>query len=171
MDVTSGHSDNGSTSACQVESLLGSIPSARSHGGSIVKYKKSFIGITVILLTLVGCASSLMSRYDKETHQNMAYLKPMIEDTYLMYQRIEVDVAYLNKVNNAFRRILSYEKSKGTPNADTVKQIEIVYNMFDRHAKERIAQGMWPKAHAENKLKNIQKAIDLVIESELSKNK
>jgi len=136
-----------------------------------VKYKKYFIGVIVVLFVLVGCAGSLMSRYDKETHQNMAYLKPMIEDVYSMYQKIDVDVVYLNKVNNAFRHILAYEKSKGNPNVDIVRQIEIVYNMFDRHAKERIAQGMWSKAHAENKLKNIQKAIDLVIESELLKNK
>jgi len=137
-----------------------------------MKHKTLIVSFTTVLLILVGCASSLISRYDKETHQNMAYLKPMIEDVYLMYyQKASVDVICLNKINNTFRRILAYEKSKGGPNTDTVKQIKIVYNMFERHANERIKQGIWPKAHAENKLKNIQKAIDLVIESELSKNK
>lgn len=112
-----------------------------------------------------------MSRYDKETHKNMAYLKPLVEDVYNMYQEKLLDAKYIYSVNNIFRQILSYEKSKGISNLDTVKQIEIVKNMFGRHLKERLTTTVWTKDHTENKLKNIQEAIDIVIESEKLKNK
>jgi hypothetical protein len=139
-----------------------------------VKYKNFFIGVIgviAVLFILSGCASSLISRYDPETHQNLAYLKPDIEGIYAMYQTNNIDTRCLATMNQRFKYILAYEKSKGDPNSPTVKQIEIIQKMFKRHADERISQEKWTKEHADIKLKNILTAIDIVIETELLKNK
>jgi len=70
-----------------------------------------------------------------------------------------------------FRYILSYERSKGNNNLPTIKQIEIIQKMFNRHIKERLSQGRWTIQYANIKLNNILTAIDVAIQSELSKNK
>jgi len=136
-----------------------------------MKITNNLLSITTILLILVGCASSLISRYDSETHQNLAYLKPGIETVYTMYQTNNINSRILYTINQRFKYILAYERSKGDPNSQTVKQIEIIQKMFKRHAKERSSQGIWSIKQANIKLKNILTAIDIAIDTELSKNK
>jgi len=136
-----------------------------------MKITNNLLSITIILLILVGCASSLISRYDPETHQNLAYLKPDIEGIYAMYQTNNINSRILYTINQRFKYILAYEKSKGDPNSYTVKQIKIVQKMFKRHAEERSSQGIWSIKQANIKLNNILTAIDIVIDTELSKNK
>lgn len=135
-----------------------------------MKYKTLVISLITILLVLCGCAHTLISKYDKETHKNMAYLKPSIDTLYSMYGNSVINIRYTAQLDNRFKLILAYERSKGDPNSDTVKQIEIVYKMFEQHLQERLKFTKWPKEHNANKLKNIQNAIDLVIESERLKN-
>ena len=139
-----------------------------------MKYKNFFIGVIgviAVLFILSGCASSLISRYDPETHQNLAYLKPDIVIAYNIYQNDIINPIVVSTINKKFKYILSYERSKGNPNSNTVKQIEIIQKMFLRHAKERVDQEKWTKKQATSKLKNILVAIDIAIDTELSKNK
>lgn len=136
-----------------------------------MKVNSSLLYLIILLITLVGCTTSLISRYDPETHRNLAYLKPDIKNIYHMYTTTNINYEYLCKINMVFRYILSYERSKGNNNLPTIKQIEIIQKMFNRHIKERLSQGRWTIQYANIKLNNILTAIDVAIQSELSKNK
>jgi hypothetical protein len=113
----------------------------------------------------------MVTRYDQITHTNMAYLKPDIDTLYNMYAGGVVDINFLAQIDSQFKYMLAYEKSKGEANADTVKQVEIVHDMLTRHFQERLKAKIWSKEHTDNKRQMIQEAIDIVIDSELKKNK
>lgn len=134
------------------------------------KYR-NIVGVIFLCFVLLACAAGQITKYDPVTHRNLAYLKPSIEDTYAFYTTNSVPLDYVKTVDTSFRQILSYEKSKGESNKETIEQITIVHDMFRRHFKEWRDNGPWTEQNTTNKMNIILEAIDIAIESEKTKNK
>ena len=47
----------------------------------------------------------------------------------------------------------------------------MIEEMFDRHVKDRITNGVWSETHLDNQKENIAEAFDIAIRTESLKNK
>ena len=64
-----------------------------------------------------------------------------------------------------------YEKGKGEKNTETIEQMKIIKEMFERHVTDRLEKGIWTNAHMMNNVENITDAFDIAIATESLKNK
>jgi hypothetical protein len=57
-------------------------------------------------------------------------------------------------------QMYGYEKGKNQKNIETVKQMEIIKEMFERYVKDRLENGKWSETHFKNIKQNIEEAFD-----------
>lgn len=135
-----------------------------------MKLLKNITAILFLGLFMVSCAAGQLAFYDPQTHKELSYLIPQIQNLYNSYTTEKVNSPLYNKVDLSIRQLMSYEESKEY-NEDTFKQIEILHQMFKRHYGERMIQeSPWSLTHKQNKLRNILSAVNLIIDTELLKN-
>ena len=122
-----------------------------------------------LLLFLIICPMLLwncVTFYDQVTDQNLTELKSEVLALYDTFTGNSLNVEEIDAIKRSFVQILGYEKNKGKRNADTVRQIEIIQQMFEGHVDDRRSSGKWSTTHLNNQKENIAEAFDIAIQTE-----
>jgi hypothetical protein len=125
-----------------------------------------------VLLYLSGCASLPgITYYDPTTYKNLTDLKPEVTALYDIFTGDTLDNDKISAIRLKLAQMYEYEKGKGEKNKETYVQINKIQDMFERHVSDRLKNGKWNSAHANNQKQNISEAFDIAIETEAKKNK
>ena len=92
----------------------------------------------------------------------------MLYDT---FTQNEINEQRIESIQLKLAQMYEYEKGKGERNKETMLQIGIIQNMFERHVEDRIENGIWSEVHARNIKENMSEAFDIAISTENLKNK
>ena len=136
-----------------------------------MKLLRNLTAILFIGLLMVSCAQTQLAYYDPQTHKDLSYLIPQVQDLYDSYTTENINTSLYNNIDLSLRKLISYEKSKKY-NENTIAQLELLYKMIKRHYDERMIQETpWSLIHKTNKLRNTKTAMNLIVDTELLKNK
>lgn len=126
-----------------------------------------------IIFIISGCAQwfGFPAYFDSTTYKNLTDLKPQILMLYDTFIQKEIDDVRIESIRLKLAQIYEYEKGKGERNKETMSQIGIIQNMFERHVEDRIENGIWTELHAGNLKENMAEAFDIAISTENLKNK
>jgi len=128
--------------------------------------------ILCLLFFAQGCGLfGGITYYDTTTYKNLTENKAEVVSLYESFTEAKVDSAAVRSVKLKLSKMYEYEKGKGSKNQETVKQIEIIRETFERHVSERLQQGRWSDTNMQNKAENISEAFDIAIQTEALKNK
>lgn len=122
------------------------------------------------LVLCVGCYNIGLTYFDPTTYQYLTELKPRIIILYDSFTQEHIDSLEVKAIQLKFAQILEYEKGKGETNSETIRQIEIIQEMFEDHVDGRLAEGPWSDTVLANYKENIRDAFDKAIQTEWSKN-
>jgi len=134
-------------------------------------FNKQLLVVFLVIIFISGCALFNQSKYDKFTHENFAFLKAPVIKLYESYASDEISKCFKKYIFRKLDQFHEYEKWK-EGNENTVEQIVLFKKMLTRHFEERNNLGVpWSEVHMQNKLNNVLEAIDLMLRTEMSKNK
>lgn len=133
----------------------------------------TFVLSALISISLIGCKSfnSDLSNYDPVTYKNLTDLKPETIELFESFSDSSIDPKTISLIRLKIAQIYEYEKGKGLKNQETLKQIEKIRDMFQRHVQNRSDHGPWSKEFKANKEENMSEAFDIAIKSETLKNR
>jgi hypothetical protein len=137
---------------------------------SLSKIAVAFLLLSV-LLYLSGCAHIGITYYDPTTYKNLTDLKPEVTALYDTFTGDTIDNDKISAIRMKLAQMYEYEKGKGERNKETYLQINKIQDMFERHVSDRLKDGKWNSAHANNQKQIISDAFDIAIETEAKKNK
>jgi len=144
------------------------------------RFDRSYVRVVHLLLIAIqisilitGCAQwfGFPAYFDATTYKNLTDLKPQIQMLYDTFTQNEIDEKRIESIRLKLAQMYEYEKGKGERNKETMLQIGIIQNMFERHIGDRIESGTWTELHAGNLKENISEAFDIAISTENLKNK
>jgi len=90
-----------------------------------------------------GCASTLL--YDSVTADRLASLGSETLSLYDLFEQAPVEEMRVEMIRTRLRAIYDYETSKGEKNKGTIRRIEALQLLFERHVAHREIQ-KWTKA-------------------------
>lgn len=131
--------------------------------------------LLALLLMLAACAGVPVSYYDATTYTNLVDLKV---DTTLLVEsfdsrKVKDNEAQIAAVSRNLKRAYEYERGKGDPNSDTVKQFEKIMKLFneDVGAYRENGPGDLGKRYFQEAAVVLGQAFDVAIATENEKNK
>lgn len=134
-----------------------------------------FKALLVLWLVLVACAGVPVSYYDATTYANLVDLKV---DTMLLLESFDTLKAKENEtqiaaVSRNLKRAYEYERGKGDPNSDTVKQLDIIMKLFfdDVQTYRENGPGALGQRYFQEASVVLGQAFDIAIATENEKNK
>lgn len=134
--------------------------------------------IVSLSLSLCSCGiSTNITYFDNTTYKNLAYIKAEINTLYGAYQGGKItNDQMLNLVYTVhldFERMIEYENSKGIDNSETVRQFNIIEDMYQRQITERSRLDVTKDNSVilQDQKELINKALGIAIKTEWSKNK
>ncbi len=139
-------------------------------------YLVKFILISAaVLVALSGCSGIPISYYDTNTYKNLTGLK--VETTMLVAsfdsKSINKNAERIEKVTMNLRKAYEYEKGKGEPNSDTMRQFRKIVKLFESDVKDYRENG--PKSLGKKYFQEaaivLGQAFDIAISTENLKNK
>lgn len=83
---------------------------------------------------------------------------------------VPVNMVKLEEIRLKLQQMYEYELGKGVANAPTLRQIELIMEMFEDHVSGRIKKGFWNTWDLEDYSENIADMFDMAIATEQSKN-
>ncbi len=125
---------------------------------------------TILVSSCSGLLSGI-SYYDLTTYKNLTDTKPEVLLLYESFTSNAIDSTELRAIRLKLAQIYEYEKGKGEKNQETIRQIQIIRDQFERNVAERLAGGSWSEAHMRNTAENMSDAFDIAIATEALKNK
>lgn len=129
------------------------------------------MSVSLLVLFVGGCSFMNVARFDLTSYRNLTELKPEVSFLYETFVREPVDSAGVYRVRLKLAQVFEYERGKGKENEETISQIAIIMEMFERHVAERKERGVWSDAHVRNRMRNIADAFDIAIATEQAKNR
>lgn len=122
---------------------------------------------------IAGCAQwfGFPAYFDATSYKSLTDMKPQVLLLYDTFTKNDPEEKTIESVRLKLAQMYEYEKGKGEKNRETTIQIGIIQNMFERHVKDRLENGIWTKTHAANTKENIGEAFDIAISTENLKNK
>jgi hypothetical protein len=133
------------------------------------------MGFVILLLTLQACTGIPISYYDSTTYKNLTSLKA--EATTLVEsfdtKKLEENQSKIEEVTMAFKKAFEYEKGKGEPNSDTIKQFEKIISLFKDDVNEyrESKPGELGRKYFSQAAVVLGQAFDIAISTENLKNK
>jgi len=100
-------------------------------------YMPCFMSFLLSFLTLQACSGIPISYYDSTTYTQLTCLKAeatTLVDTF-DFKKLEDNQSKIDEVMMSFKKSYEYEKGKGEPNSDTLKQIELIKSLFEEDVK------------------------------------
>ena len=125
------------------------------------------------VINLASCAQwiGFPSYFDPTTYKNLTDLKPRVLMLYDTFGGDELNQKDIDQIRLKLAQMYEYEKGKGERNRETIAQLQIIQQMFERHLEDRMTGGSWTKTHLNNQKENIGEAFDIAIRTESLKNK
>ncbi len=126
-------------------------------------------------LLLAACAGVPVSYYDATTYANLVDLK--VDTTLLVgtfdTTRLKENQTQIAAVSRNLKRAYEYERGKGDPNSDTVKQLDIIMNLFNEDVQtyRDNGPGTLGKRYFQEAAGVLGQAFDIAIATENEKNK
>jgi hypothetical protein len=124
---------------------------------------------------LAACAGVPVSYHDATTYMNLVDLKV---DTTLLVEsfdtrKVKENEAQIAAVRRNLKRAYEYEKGKGDPNNDTIKQFDKITKLFDEDvsAYRENGPGDLGKRYFQEASVVLGQAFDIAIATENEKNK
>lgn len=112
---------------------------------SVIESLRNLGGLAVVLL-IAGCARVVP--YDNVTADRLASLGSEMLALYDTFAQDPMDERRVEMIRAKLRATYDYESSKGERNRDTIRRIEALQLLFERHVVDRKAQ-QWTKTVAE----------------------
>jgi hypothetical protein len=110
-----------------------------------------FVACLFFILALQSCGIfDRITYYDTTTFKNLTELKPEVGMLYESFTQSSLDSLWLRSVRLKLRQMYEYEKGKGEKNTETIEQMKIITEMFERHVADRSGKGIWANAHMMN---------------------
>ena len=137
--------------------------------------KRNLLALLSLVVFLTGCPSIQLSYYDTTTYQNLTDLKV---DTTLLVQSFDT-IKTKNNENRIetvlvnFKKAYEYEKGKGEPNSETMKQFNVILRLFENDIKEyrEAGPGGLGRKYFQEAAIVLGQAFDIVIRTENLKNR
>ena len=135
---------------------------------SKIKLKSSIFifYLLFIIIILNSCSGLFIRRYDYTTYKNLTDSKPEVAALYMTFINDSLNLKQMAAVRLKIAQMCEYEKGKGVKYIETIKQIEIIKNMFERHVKDRLEKGRWSETRLNSIKQNIEEAFDIAIQTE-----
>ena len=133
------------------------------------------LSIVLLLLSLFGCAGIPISYYDATTYTHLTELK--VETTFLVQsfdtKKVIKNKRKIEEVTISLKKAYEYEKGKGEPNSDTVKQFTEIIKLFNDDVKEYRENGpeILGNKYFQEAAVVLGQAFDIAIATENEKNK
>jgi hypothetical protein len=121
--------------------------------------------------SLSGCAGVQVAKYDEQSYQQVAFVKPEILAVYDTFTVDPINEAKVEAVDLKLAQYHSYEAGKGPANAEMTQQIGHVQELYKKHVAERRRDGPWNATNLANHKETITDACDIAIKTERVKNK
>jgi len=138
-------------------------------------HQRSVFLILISLLScsglLLSCSGLLLHYYDPTSYKNLTDLKPKVSVLYDSFAQDGIDKKAIAGIRLELAQAYEYVKGKGKSNQETIKQVEIIHDMFERHVQDRVENGKWSEIDLENMKENIEEAFDIAISTERLKDK